>query len=133
MWPKKLMWMDVHTYTVKAKSQAGRPFQERCAIPHAYSHQCAKAIRNKINCKCKSNFCLHLLLRSLNWMPHLAGIIFFSLTWEVLLQFAGMNMSHDIVSRLVQFEFSYSSAIISAFIISLSALKPNPTKTICHL
>ena len=47
-----------------------------------------------------------------------------------------MNMSGGIVLSLVQFDFSYSSIIItlnSAFILDLSASKSNPIKTICDL
>ena len=45
-------------------------------------------------------------------------------TWEFSSHFAGMNMSRGIALSLLQFDFSYSSAIISlnsAFILSLSA------------
>ena len=45
-------------------------------------------------------------------------------------------MSRGIALSLVQFNFSYSSAIItlnSAFILSLSASKSNPIKVICDL
>ena len=44
-----------------------------------------------------------------------------------------MNMSRGIVLSLVQFDFSYSSAIItlnSGFILSLSATKSNPIKVL---
>ena len=47
-----------------------------------------------------------------------------------------MNISRGIVLSLVQFDFSYSSAIItlkSAFILGLSASKSNPIKAICDL
>ena len=45
-------------------------------------------------------------------------------------------MSRGIVLSLVQFDFSYTSAIIilnSACILGLSAPKSNPTKAICDL
>ena len=50
--------------------------------------------------------------------------------------FAGMNMSRGIVLSSVQFDFSYSSAIItrnSAFILGLSDPKSNPIKDTCDL
>ena len=47
-----------------------------------------------------------------------------------------MKMSHGIVLSLVQFHFSYSSAIVtlnSALILGLSASKSNPIKAISDL
>ena len=47
-----------------------------------------------------------------------------------------MNMPRGIILSLVQFGFSYSSALItlnSVFTLNLSALKSNPIKTICDL
>ena len=49
-------------------------------------------------------------------------------------RFAGVKMSRSIVLSLTQFDFSYSSAIItlnsSVFILGLTASKSNPIKTI---
>ena len=47
-----------------------------------------------------------------------------------------LYVSRGIVMNFVQFDFSYSSAIItlnSAFIFGLSASKSNPIKVICDL
>ena len=57
----------------------------------------------------------------------------FCLHEKLLFRFARINMSRGGVLKLVQFDFSYSSAIItlnSTFILSLSASKSNPIKTI---
>ena len=51
-----------------------------------------------------------------------------------MFQFAGMDMSRGIVLSLVQFDSSYSLAIItlnSAFNLGLLASKSNPIKAIC--
>ena len=60
----------------------------------------------------------------------------FRLHGEVSCRFTGMNISRGIVLSLVQFDFSYSSGIItlkSAFILGLSASKSNPIKAIFDL
>ena len=52
----------------------------------------------------------------------------FFFIWEALSRFAWMNMSHYIFFSLVQFDFSYSSTIITlnlAFILGLSTLRLN--------
>ena len=62
----------------------------------------------------------------------------FRLHEKVLFRFARINMSRGEVLKLVQFNFSYSSAIItlnSTFILGLSASKSNPIKiiSVCKL
>ena len=65
------------------------------------------------------------------WSPEYFGWLewySFFFMWEVLSRFAWMNMSHDIFFSLVQFDFSYSSTIITlnlAFILGLSTLRLN--------
>ena len=74
-----------------------------------------------------------------NRVPRLAWMNFsFLLHKKFHPSFAGVNMSRGIVLSLVQFHFSYSSAIIilnSAFILGLLASKSNPIKpfVICKL
>ena len=70
-------------------------------------------------------------------MPQLAWmILIFVYMREVSSRFAGICMSRGIVLSLVQFDFSYSSAVITlnyAFIIGLSPSNSNPIKAICDL
>ena len=71
-----------------------------------------------------------------NRVPQLAEMILIFVYMRSFARFARMYMPRGIVLSLAQFDFSYSSAIItlnSAFIIGLSASKSNPMKAICDL
>ena len=67
-------------------------------------------------------------------VPRLAGMIFIFVYMKSFATNCRMIMSRGIVLSLIQFDFSYSSAIIifncSGFILGLSASKYNPIKAI---
>ena len=70
----------------------------------------------------------HPIYSPVNQVPRLAGMIFNL--------FVGMNISRGIVLSLVQFDFSYSSAITtlnSAFTLGSSDSRSNHIKAICDL
>ena len=63
------------------------------------------------------------------WVPRLAGMTLIFIYIRSSSRFPGMKMSRGIVLSLVQFDFSYSSAIIilnSAFLLGLSASRSRP-------
>ena len=73
---------------------------------------------------------------TVNRMPRLAGMILIFVYMISFVPICRDDMPRRIVLSLNQFDFSYSSTIItvnSSFILALSAAKSNPIKAICGL